>query len=125
MINIVNEGPDIIKWGNQKFVATGSQELNSAPGRPSNKKKLCYWSGSELLLKTDVMLLNDFKQELKTLLFKIIGENWVASIMTPDEIQVAWIGFKATASGWTTKTQCTIGFNSAIIALGFSEDLQL
>jgi hypothetical protein len=124
-MKVLVENNKIIKWGHNKFVVLGNQEVFDVSSRPSDNKNLCYWSGSEILLKTDEMILSDFKKYLKSLLFDVIGKHWVESTQRPNDIQDQWLLFSSNAQNWTTREQCIEKFNIAIDWLGLSEELKL
>ena len=122
---ILVNGQEIEYFGYDIPIPVGEQEIHEVDFMPNENRKLCYWTGSEIVLKTDMMLLNDFKIELKEELFLIIGTNLPEiNQRSLTDIQTAWQNFKTNSPSWTTESQCITAFNNAITWLGLSDDFK-
>jgi hypothetical protein len=82
---IIVEGSKILSYGKQ-----GDIEISSWPqknGQPA-KKSECYWDGTQVLLKANQELLDEYKKEQFKQLADHIKENWIKSARTPNEIRI-------------------------------------
>jgi hypothetical protein len=115
----------IIAWSYDTITPFNGYEVHEITDRPSTEISDCYWTGSDIALKTTAMILAEYKIFLKKKLFEIIGLNWVESVRSADEIQAQWISFKSNAVNWTTIEVCNLAFNNAITWLGLSDDFKI